>query len=183
MNALSLWKTRCLLKRLRRDVLLQSSRLQQMHPLYYWDAESCRDTTAVRPGEENHVLDGDRPMVDRRDLLESELQKLVRKAFFYGYYKGLAGYFEPPEHLSEYNKELHELLVSYFDSSSSDVGAQDEAAETRTMGDGVRPEGYLKIYAMKPNGFDEYVPKYVFEKHNDDGSVEYHTEWGYISIQ
>lgn len=145
MCALSLWKTRHLLKQLRRDVSLQSSRLQPVYPFHYWDAGTGRDTTAVRSGEENHVLDGDRPMANRRDLLESELQDLIREAWEDGQGYSLYGntFSYDRESRKRISTKLHELLISYFDSSPGDVGAQNEASETRTMGDSVRPQGHL----------------------------------------
>ena len=145
MCALSLWKTRRLLKQLRRDVSLQSSRLQQMHLVYYWDAGSCGDTATVRSGEENHVLDGDRPMANRRDLLESELQDLIREAWEDGQGYSLYGntFLYDRESRKRISTKLHELLISYFDSSSGDVGAQDETLKTGTMGDCVRPKRNL----------------------------------------
>lgn len=78
-------------------------------------------------------MDGDRPMVDRRDLLESELQELIHDVFIYGKYSPI-GYAS----LDGYSERLHELLISYFDGEASDVGAQDEASEAREMGDNVR---------------------------------------------
>ena len=96
-------------------------------------------------------MDGDRPMVDGRDLLESRLQELVREAFEEGWEFGdedlpdpsCCCYAETVEAYRKYDKKLHELLVSYFDSEASDVGAQDEASEAREVGDGVRPKPRL----------------------------------------
>lgn len=72
-------------------------------------------------------MDGDRPMVDGRDLLESRLQELIRDAWTIGCIDG------ENDEWSDYEKELfpklHELLVSYYDREASDVGTQDEASE------------------------------------------------------
>lgn len=96
-------------------------------------------------------MDGDRPVVDGRDLLESELQGLVREVFEEGWEFGIddlpsteCGYAESEEAHARHNRKLHELLISYLDGPASDVGAQDETSEEGEMGDGVRQEGYLR---------------------------------------
>lgn len=97
-------------------------------------------------------MDGDRPMADRRDLLESELQNLLREAFEEGWEFGdddlpdpsCAGYAEQREAYEKYDKKLHELLISYFDGETSNVGSQDEASEEGEMGNGVRSESCLR---------------------------------------
>lgn len=97
-------------------------------------------------------MDGDRPVAARRDIFESELQKLVREAFEDGWGCGDIGlpdpysccYAEREEAYEVYGKRIHELLISYFDSSASDVGSQDETSEEGAMGDGVRSESDLR---------------------------------------
>lgn len=82
-------------------------------------------------------MDGDRSVVDRRDLLESELQEFVREVFEDGWEFGdehlpnptYASYAERNEALEKFDKRINELLISYFDSKASDVGAQDEASK------------------------------------------------------
>lgn len=100
-------------------------------------------------------MDGDRPMVDGRDLLESRIQELIRDAWTIGCIDG-----ENDEWRSDYEKELfpklHELLVSYYDRETSDVGAQDETSEAREVGDSVRSEPYL-------SGFDDPIRKITDE--------------------
>lgn len=95
-------------------------------------------------------MDGDRPVVDGRDLLESGLQELVREVFEEGWEFGSddlpnteCGYAESEEAHERHDKKLHELLISYFDGEASDVGTQDEASEAREMGNSVRPEPRL----------------------------------------
>lgn len=96
-------------------------------------------------------MDGDRSVVDGRDIFESELQKLVREAFEQGWEFGNddlpnpahAVYAEQVDAYYQLDRKLHELLISYLDGPASDVGAQDEASEAREMGDGVRSKGYL----------------------------------------
>lgn len=96
-------------------------------------------------------MDGDRPVVDGRDLLESGLQELVREVFEEGWEFGSdglpnteCGYAESEEAHARHDKKLHELLISYFDGETSDVGAQDEASEAREVGDSVRQKGYIE---------------------------------------
>lgn len=104
-------------------------------------------------------MDGDRPVVDERDLLESQLQELVRKVWYdarkygdmlYGREDIKAVYFR------RYNHDIHKLLISYLDRETSDAGTQDEASEAREVGDSVRPESHL--IPRDPNAFvvDEY---------------------------
>lgn len=80
-------------------------------------------------------MDGDRPMVDGRDLLESELQGLIREAWAIGFSDG--NWDEWSDYEKELFPKLHKLLVSHYDGPTSDVGAQDETPETREVGDGV----------------------------------------------
>ena len=75
-------------------------------------------------------MDGDRPVVDVRDLLEFELQDLIRKVWNEAckyrdvlYYAGV----DKEVFLRGYDCDIHKLLISHFDSLTSDVGAQDEA--------------------------------------------------------
>ena len=100
-------------------------------------------------------MDGDRPVVDRRDIFESKLQGLVREVFEEGWEFGRdglpsteCGYAESTEAHARHDKKLHELIVSYLDGPTSDVGTQDETAEEGKMGDSVRSEGYLNRYTF-----------------------------------
>lgn len=76
-------------------------------------------------------MDGDRPVADRCDIFESELQKLIREAFEEGWKFGdehlpnpeYCLYAEQKEAHEKYDKKLHELVVSYFDSLTSDGDA------------------------------------------------------------
>lgn len=86
-------------------------------------------------------MDGDRPVADRRDIFESRIQELIDDAWWNGFRWGRGCDFEYPE---DFSKQLHELVVSYFDSSASDVGSQDETSEEGAMGDGVRSESRLR---------------------------------------
>lgn len=103
-------------------------------------------------------MDGNRPVDDRLDILESELQGLVRDAFFCGFMHGLRRDVERFKGYKIYDSQIHELLISYLDGSSSDVGAQDEVSEAREVGDGVRPKPHL--IPRDPNAFvvDEWDP-------------------------
>lgn len=110
-------------------------------------------------------MDGDRPMVGGRDLLESKLQGLVREVFEEGWEFGIddlpsteCGYAESVEAHARHDKKLHEIIASYFDGSASDAGIQDEVSEAREVGDGVRPKFHL--IPRHPNAFvvDEWDP-------------------------
>lgn len=100
-------------------------------------------------------MDRDRPVVDGRDIFESKLQGLVREVFEEGWEFGSdglpsteCGYAESEEAHARHDKKLHELLISYLDGPTSDVGTQDEAVEEGEMGDSVRSEGYLSRYTF-----------------------------------
>lgn len=101
-------------------------------------------------------MDGDRPMVDGRYILESRLQELVREVHAAGWIDGSEDRWE--SYSEDFFPKLHELLTSYFDSPTSDVGAQDEASEVREVGDSVRPKSHL--IPSDPNAFvvDEWDP-------------------------
>ena len=110
-------------------------------------------------------MDGDRPVVDRLDILESELQRFIREVFEEGWEFGIddlpsteCGYAESVEAHARHDKKLHELIASYLDGPSSDVGSQDETAEAREVGDGVRSDPHL--IPRNPNAFvvDEWDP-------------------------
>ena len=73
-------------------------------------------------------MDGDRLVVDGRDLLEFELQELVRDAFFCGFMHGLRRDVERFKGYKIYDSQIHELLISYLDGPTSDVGSQNEAS-------------------------------------------------------
>ena len=73
-------------------------------------------------------MDGDRPMADGRDLLESGLQEVLRQQ---GVMLQIPGYGEISDDVfHRYRQTDH-------------VGAQDEASEAREVGDSVRSKGYL----------------------------------------
>ena len=109
-------------------------------------------------------MDGDRPLVDGRDLLESELQNLVRIAFETGWdfrNEGLPNpeccmYAEREEAYRMLDKHIHELLISYLDGPTSDVGSQDEVSEEGAMGDGVRSESYIDSSESFRYSFKEF---------------------------
>lgn len=79
-------------------------------------------------------MDGDRPVVDGRDFLEFKLRILIREVFEEGWEFGddrlpnpsYCCYAELDEAYGKFNKKLHELLASHYDSEASNVGAQDE---------------------------------------------------------
>lgn len=80
-------------------------------------------------------MDGNRPVVDRRDIFASELQEVVREAFEEGWKFGsedlpnptYAHYAEGKDAYDRLDKRIEELLISYYDRPTGDVGAQDEA--------------------------------------------------------
>lgn len=117
---------------------------------------------------------GDRPVVDGRDLLESGLQELIREVFEEGWEFGSdglpnteCGYAESEEAHARHDKKLHELLISYYDRPTSDVGTQDETSEAREVVDGVRPKSHL--IPRDPNIFvvDEYYDDPIDKITND----------------
>lgn len=128
MDEVSLRETRDLLKQVREELLLRPSGLRPVHLIHCRRSESCSDTAAVRSGKENHVLDGDRPMADGRDILESELQEFLRQM----------GVDAKPWQ--------REFLVQYLyncDRSTNHVGTQDETPEAGAVGNSVRSKGRL----------------------------------------
>ena len=88
-------------------------------------------------------MDRDRPVVDGRDIFESQLQDLLLEAWAIGTSDGENDEWSYRVQEELYPK-LHELVISHLDGPASDVGAQDEASEEGEMGDGVRSEGYLR---------------------------------------
>ena len=75
-------------------------------------------------------MDGDRSMADRRDIFESKLQGFVREAFWHGRESHeIPSLTWIEQTLNGYNGRVHELLISYLDGPTSDVGAPDEASE------------------------------------------------------
>lgn len=98
-------------------------------------------------------------MTDRCDILESKLQELVRDAFWEGWIRGLKR--DSRFNLELYDEATHKLLVSYLDSSTSNVGTQDETSETRAVGDRVRPKGGLENFGFTrtpiEDAYDEIV--------------------------
>ena len=124
-----------------------------------------------------------RPVVDGRDLLEFKLQNLIREVFEEGWEFGSdglpnteCGYAESEEAHARHDKKLHELLVSHYDGETSDAGAQDEASETREVGDSVRPKSHL--IPRDPNAFvaDEWDP---IKKVTDDFAREMELRFAY----
>lgn len=98
-------------------------------------------------------MDGDRPVVDGRDIFESQLQELLRHAWAIGFGDGYND--EWSDWHEELYPQLHELIVSYLDGPTGDVGAQDETSEEGEMGDGVRSEGYLsQLITEEPYKFE-----------------------------
>ena len=90
-------------------------------------------------------MDGDRPVVDGRDIFESELQDLLLEAWAIGTSDGENDEWSYRVQEELYPK-LHELVISYLDGPTSDVGTQDEASEEGEMGDGVRQEDHIKEF-------------------------------------
>lgn len=116
-------------------------------------------------------MDGDRPMADGRDLLESKIQNIIYEAVVYGRYNPHKAVWELEcEGISEYFERLHELLVSYFDSEASDVGPQDETSEAREVGVDFRPEADLKS-SFKPTVFDDITDDFTKKM-----SLRFHSE-------
>ena len=106
-------------------------------------------------------MDGDRPVAERRDLLESKIQNIIYEAVVYGRYNPHKAIWELEcEGIGEYFERLHELLVSYFDSEASDVGPQDETSEARDVGVDFRPEADLKS-SFKPTVFDDITDDFT----------------------
>ena len=107
-------------------------------------------------------MDGDRPMVDGRDIFESKLQDLIRKvwneACKYGDGLRYAGV-DKKVFLNRYDYDIHKLLISYLDGPTSDVGSQNEASEEGEMEDGVRSERQLANGFMSEfmDGFAEGI--------------------------
>lgn len=74
-------------------------------------------------------MDGDRPVVDGRDIFERQIQAIVRDAFIFGYACLDVNQFRreyTQGSRKECQKQVHEAFISYFDGPASDVGAQDE---------------------------------------------------------
>lgn len=93
-------------------------------------------------------MDGDRPMANGRDLLESRLQEFLRQ-------EGI-----------ELRSWQREFLVQYLHNrnrQTDHVGAQDEASEAREVGDGVRPESYLKGKHFETMSIDEITDEFARE--------------------
>ena len=111
-------------------------------------------------------MDGDRPVVDGRDIFESKLQELVWGAFCEGWTFGdedlpdpeCCGYAETTEAHERYNKRIHELLISYLDEPSSDAGTQDEAFEEGEIGDSVQSEPRIDSSESFRYTFKEFDP-------------------------
>lgn len=106
-------------------------------------------------------MDGDRPVADGRDIFESKLQNLVRDALFYGRFNPnkSPGEFEPA--FDRYDEKIHELLISYLDGETGDVGTQDETSEAREVGDDVRSETDMRFSGFKPTVFDDITDDFT----------------------
>lgn len=76
-------------------------------------------------------MDGDRPMVNGCDLFKSRLQSIARSTVKFG---GTA-------------EQIAQAYISDTDRKASDVGAQDETFEERTMGDNIRSKADLIRYS------------------------------------
>lgn len=108
-------------EQVRRDVRMRPSGVQSMHAVQDRESGSCGDTTAPRFRVEDHLVDRDRPMVNGYDISERWVQGIIRQAF----------------------KEQIKRIVSNYDDTSDHVGAPDETAQERALGNGVRQERYL----------------------------------------
>lgn len=110
-------------------------------------------------------MDGDRPVVDGRDLLESELQDLIRKVWNEACkYRDVLYYARVDKEvfLRGYDCDIHELLISYLDGPTGNVGPHDETSEEEEMGDGVRSEGRI----------DEFIEGFVEGIHDKSKDLE-----------
>lgn len=106
-------------------------------------------------------MDGDRPVVDGRHLLESELQDLIRKVWNEARKYGDALYYarvDKEVFLRGYDCDIHNILVSYLDSPTSDVAPQDETPEEGAMEDGVRSKAYIDSDESFRYTFKEFDP-------------------------
>lgn len=87
-------------------------------------------------------MDGDRPMVDGRDIPESKLQDAIRR---------------PRKFVFDWFDEL----VSDYNSQTDHVGTQDEASEARAVGNGIRPESDMRSLEIKPTVFDDITSEFT----------------------
>lgn len=133
MYEVSLRETRDLFKQIREDILLRPSGLRPVYPIYVRRSGSRSDTAAVRPRDQGDKMDRDRPMADRLYLLKSRLQESVRQTI------------EEDDRIIKRQQEFLNSLIPNNDRETSNVGAQDEASETREMGDGVRQKPDLTL--------------------------------------
>lgn len=82
-------------------------------------------------------MDRNRSVVNGRDIFTSKLQMLVRNAFEEGWEFGkedlpdpeCASYKERNDAYNRLDKRIEELIVSYYDCSTSNVGTQDETTQ------------------------------------------------------
>lgn len=93
-------------------------------------------------------MDGDRPMADGRDLLESRLQEFLRQ-------EGIE--------LQPWQRDFIAQYLRNRDRQTDHVGAQDEASEAREVGDRVRPESYLKGTHFETMFIDEITDEFARE--------------------
>lgn len=121
MSEVSPRETGDIFEQVRRDVRMRPSGVQPMHSVQDRKSGSCGDTATSRSRFKDHLVDGDRPMVDGYSICELWIQGIVRQAL----------------------KEQIERIVSDYDDTSDHVGASDETAQEGTLGDGVRQERYL----------------------------------------
>lgn len=127
----------------RRDSYLRPSGLRPVHLVHCRQSGTGGDSATFQPRDEGDEMDGDRSVVDGRDILESKLQAIVRDAFATGYLQGYGRTGYRSENCELYCRQIQEVVISYLDGPSGDVGAQDETSEEGEMGDGVRSEDDL----------------------------------------
>ena len=108
-----------------RDLCLQPSGVRPVHLIRCRQSGTRGYSAALQPRDEGDEMDGDRPMVDGRDIFESRIQDAVRRPrkFVFDWYR--------------------DVFLSDDDGETSNVGSQDETSEERTLGNGVRSEDDL----------------------------------------
>lgn len=121
MSEVSPRETGDIFEQVRRDVRMRPSGIQPMHAVQNRESGPCGDTATSRFRVEDHLVDGDRSMVDGYVILERWIQGIVRQAL----------------------REQIERIVSNYDDTSDHVGAPDETAQEGTLGNCVRQERYL----------------------------------------
>lgn len=102
-----------------RDLPVQSSGLSNLHTLRRTRKRTVRHSAEVQRTDKNDILGTDRPLADRQNL----------------YARRVSGIFP-----GKCQAEKQGWAIPDRDRAEADVGAADEAAEERTLGDGVRQE-------------------------------------------